>query len=92
MLKKQIQSTEYQYVKGVLENDPHVLKKIYQDHLSGIIAMVKKNNGSVEDAKDVFQEAILIVYWPAISVTHLCSLHRATWSPAGQRPFIVRTI
>ena len=62
MLKKQIQSTEYQYVKGVLENDPHVLKKIYQDHLSGIIAMVKKNNGSVEDAKDVFQEAILIVY------------------------------
>ena len=46
MLKKQVQFTEYQYVKGVLENDPQALKKIYQDHLSGIIAMVKKNNGS----------------------------------------------
>ena len=62
MLKKEVQSIEYQYIRGILGNDQQVLKKIYQDHLPGIIAMVKKNNGSIEDAKDIFQEAILIVY------------------------------
>ena len=62
MTSSDLQNTEYQYVKGILEHDSLILETIYREYLSGIIAMVRKNKGTTEDAKDVFQEAILIIY------------------------------
>ena len=50
------------YLKGIEENDVSVLKKVYKDSLPEVIKYIKRNSGTVDDAKDVFQEAILVVY------------------------------
>lgn len=57
-----IQNADFQLIEGIAKNDIPTIKKIYDLHLSGIIALVKRNKGNVEDAKDVFQEAILVIY------------------------------
>lgn len=50
------------YLKGIANNDLSVLKQIYQQSLPEVIKYVKKNSGNAEDAKDVFQEGIMVVY------------------------------
>ncbi len=50
------------YLKGIRENDFQVLNKLYKQFLPKIISMVKKNSGSVNEAKDVFQEAIVVIF------------------------------
>jgi RNA polymerase sigma factor (sigma-70 family) len=50
------------YLKGIAENDFAVLQSIYQESLPEVIRYVKKNSGTADDAKDVFQEAILIIF------------------------------
>lgn len=57
-----VQSTEYHLIKGIHENDFQVLEKIYAEHLPPVVAMVKSLQGTAEDARDVFQEAIVVIY------------------------------
>lgn len=50
------------YLKGIAENDYSVLQQIYQESLPEVVKYVKRNSGTVDDAKDVFQEGILAIY------------------------------
>lgn len=50
------------YLKGIAENDFSVLEKIYEESLPEVIKYVKRNSGNLDDAKDVFQEGILVIY------------------------------
>lgn len=50
------------HLQGIITNDPQVLREIYRLYLPGIIAHIKKHKGNAEEAKDVFQDAILVVY------------------------------
>jgi RNA polymerase sigma factor (sigma-70 family) len=47
---------------GVARNDDKGLETIYVENFPVILRMVLLNNGSEDDAKDVFQEAIIILY------------------------------
>lgn len=47
---------------GIKRADKDILKVIYQDYLPGLVYYVEKNNGSSDDAKDLFQEAIMVIY------------------------------
>lgn len=49
-------------INGIAQNDTPILKAVYEAHLPSIIALVKNNKGTAADAKDVFQEAILLIY------------------------------
>jgi len=51
-----------EYVAGIARNDTSVLQKIYKESLPEVIKYIKKNSGNLDDAKDIFQEAILIIY------------------------------
>ncbi|MEQ1746558.1 MAG: sigma-70 family RNA polymerase sigma factor [Saprospiraceae bacterium] len=55
-------STESHYLKGILENDFRVLDDLYARYLPGIVALVRNQGGAYDDACDVFQEAILVVF------------------------------
>jgi len=55
-------SIETDYLKGIAENDYTVLQQIYKESLPEVAKYVKRNSGTFDDAKDVFQEAILIVF------------------------------
>ena len=53
---------EVDYLKGIAENDYLTLQKLYQNSLPEVIKYIKRNSGNLDDAKDVFQEAILVIY------------------------------
>lgn len=50
------------YLKGIADNDLSILKKIYSESLPEVVKYVKRNSGTLDDAKDVFQEGILVIY------------------------------
>ncbi len=56
------QDVENQYIAGILENNFQVLEKIYATYLPEITDWVKKNHGAAEDARDIFQEAIVVIF------------------------------
>ena len=53
---------ETDYLKGIAANDYTILQEIYQKSLPEVVKYIKRNSGTLEDAKDVFQEAILVIY------------------------------
>lgn len=50
------------YLQGILKNDSRVLEDIYRKCLPPVFGMLRRNNGTFEDARDVFQEAIVVVF------------------------------
>ena len=59
--------------KGLLEGlalkDKQSIETIYREHFAMIQAFILNNSGSPEEAKDIFQEAMIILYEKAISGT-----------------------
>ena len=49
-------------LNGIQRNDTIVLQYIYKNFYSKINFFIKKNSGDDDDANDVFQEAIIIMY------------------------------
>ena len=49
-------------LKGLARNDRKCIEAIYRDNYNAIQSLIIKNNGSIDDAKDIFQEAILVLY------------------------------
>lgn len=49
-------------LNGILRNDTIVLQYIYKNFYSKINFFIKKNSGDDDDANDIFQEAIIIIY------------------------------
>lgn len=49
-------------LNGILRNDTIVLQYIYKNFYSKINFFIKKNSGDDDDANDVFQEAIIIIF------------------------------
>ena len=57
-----IDYTTQDLLNGILRNDTIVLQSIYKNFYSKINFFIKKNNGDDDDANDIFQEAIIIIY------------------------------
>jgi RNA polymerase sigma factor (sigma-70 family) len=57
-----IDYSNQELLNGILRNDTIVLQSIYKNFYSKINFFIKKNNGDDDDANDVFQEAIIIIY------------------------------
>lgn len=49
-------------LNGILRNDNVILQHIYKSFYYKVNLLVKKNNGDNEDANDIFQEAIIVIY------------------------------
>ena len=46
-------------LRGILDNDQTVLRGIYRDGFAVVERFVKKNMGTTEDARNLFQERIV---------------------------------
>ncbi|MBV5315643.1 MAG: sigma-70 family RNA polymerase sigma factor [Prolixibacteraceae bacterium] len=57
-----IDYSNLELLNGILRNDTIVLQYIYKNFYSKINFFIKKNNGDDDDANDIFQEAIIIIY------------------------------
>lgn len=50
------------YLNGIAQNNFEVLQQIYRESLPEVRRYVTKNSGTAEDARDIFQEAIVIIF------------------------------
>lgn len=56
------QHEDHRYLIALRKGDNLLLKEIYTKYTPQVISWVKKNNGSMSDAKDIFQEALIALY------------------------------
>jgi len=75
-------------LKGLAANDKQAIETIYRDNYNTIQAFILNNNGSVDDARDIFQEAMIVLYEKARSEqfelssqlkTYIYSVCRRLW-------------
>jgi len=50
------------YVKGLLNDDPFIINQMYKEFYPKIKRMVTSNSGNADDAWDVFQESLIVIY------------------------------
>jgi RNA polymerase sigma factor (sigma-70 family) len=53
---------EKELLKGLARNDRKAVETIYKDNYNMVQALVINNNGSTDEAKDIFQEAMIVLY------------------------------
>lgn len=88
----------YEEEKELLEalgaNDRVAIEKIYRENFPSIQTFILKNNGFADDAKDIFQEAMIILFQKAKNEsfvltcqvkTYLYSVSRRLWLKKLQR-------
>jgi len=54
--------SDEQILKGIFRHDNLILNYIYKQYYYKINYFIKKNSGNEDDANDIFQEAIIIIY------------------------------
>jgi RNA polymerase sigma factor (sigma-70 family) len=54
--------TDREVVLGILNNSEEALNKLYIGYYPMVLQFILNNNGDEEDAKDVYQEAIIVLY------------------------------
>ena len=62
-------SNEQALLKGLASNDRKAIETIYRTHYSMIQTLVINNSGTSDDARDIFQEALIVLYEKAKSGT-----------------------
>lgn len=81
-------TTEQALLKGLANNDSKAIDIIYKDNYSVVQSFILQNNGTYDDARDIFQEAVITLYEKAQSPsfvltaqirTYLYSVCRRLW-------------
>ena len=81
-------ASEKLLLAGLAKKDTSCVEKIYRDHFAMIKTMVVNNSGSFDDASDIFQEAMIVLYQKAVEgslelhcqlKTYLYSICRRLW-------------
>lgn len=79
---------DLQVLKGLAKGEKSSVEQIYRDHFNVIQAFINNNNGSPDDARDIFQEAMVVLFEkskdPGFSLncqirTYLYSICRRLW-------------
>ena len=60
-------TNEQLLLKGLAHNDSKAIESIYKDNFNMVLAFIVNNNGSYDEAKDIFQEAMITLYEKAKS-------------------------
>jgi RNA polymerase sigma factor (sigma-70 family) len=54
--------TDREVVLGILNNSEEALNKLYIGYFPMVLQLILNNNGDEDDAKDVYQEGIIVLY------------------------------
>ncbi len=63
------QTDEKALLEGLAASDKRAVEAIYRENYNMVQALIINNNGSSDDAKDIFQEAMIVLYERAKSGT-----------------------
>lgn len=79
---------EIALLEGLAQNDKQAIETIYKQHYNMVQSLVINNNGTADDARDIFQEAMIVLYEKARSgsfeltsqlKTYIYSICRRLW-------------
>jgi RNA polymerase sigma factor (sigma-70 family) len=73
------ESNEQVLLKGLANNDTKAIDTIYKDNFSMVQAFILNNNGSYDDARDIFQEAMIALYEKAKSESFVLTCQIKTY-------------
>ena len=82
------ENNEKTLLEGLAASDKKAIETIYRENFNMVQSLVINNNGSADDAKDVFQEVMLVLYEKARSgvfelncqlKTYIYSVCRRLW-------------
>ena len=62
MTHESIKHKDEHYIKGILEGNSKVIQELYTDLLPRITRFIVQNNGNEEEAMDIFQEGLVIIF------------------------------
>lgn len=54
--------TDHRYIEALRRNDESLIREIYKSHQQSILRWVQSRGGSADDARDVFQEALIALF------------------------------
>jgi len=83
-----VEHNEKALLLGLARNDKKAVETIYRENYTMVQSLIINNNGSADDAKDVFQEAMIVLYEKARSgtfelnclvKTYIYSVSRRLW-------------
>jgi RNA polymerase sigma factor (sigma-70 family) len=83
-----IDTKEKDLLERLAKNDQQAIQAIYKDNFNMVRYLVVNNNGTSDDAKDIFQEAMMVLYEKSKSnafeltcliKTYLYSVSRRLW-------------
>ena len=55
-------TNEQQLLQGLAQNDRKAIETIYKQHYNMVQSLILNNNGTPDDARDIFQEAMIVLY------------------------------
>src|SRR5579859_3825256 len=82
------ETNEHKLLEGLAQNDRKAIETIYKQHFNMVQSLILSNNGYPDDARDIFQEAMIVLYEKARSgsfelnsqlKTYLYSVCRRLW-------------
>jgi RNA polymerase sigma factor (sigma-70 family) len=82
------ETNEQKLLEGLALNDRKAIETIYKQHYNMVQSLIINNNGLADDARDIFQEAMIVLYEKARSgsfelncqlKTYLYSVCRRLW-------------
>jgi len=50
------------FIKGIGKGDDKIIRAFYQENFPKVAAFILNNKGVLADAKDVFQDAVMLIY------------------------------
>ncbi|MEJ7768560.1 MAG: sigma-70 family RNA polymerase sigma factor [Chitinophagaceae bacterium] len=83
-----IDSSEKELLRGLARNDKKAVETIYKQSYNMVQSMIINNNGTADDARDIFQESMIVLFENAKSgsfelncliKTYLYSVARRLW-------------
>ena len=74
--------TAEKILQGLKDRDTKVLDYIYESYFQQIRTFINKNQGSEEDAKDIYQDALLVIYQKTVfnNLSLTCSFNTYLFS------------
>jgi len=70
---------EQALLKGLANNDSKAIDTIYKDNFNMVQTFILQNNGSYDDARDIFQEAMIALYEKAQSESFVLTCQIKTY-------------
>jgi RNA polymerase sigma factor (sigma-70 family) len=62
-----VSEKEDSILRDLASGDPATVEAIYRDNYPSVEGFIIRNNGTYDDARDVFQEAVIVLYEKALS-------------------------